>query len=585
MNKISLYLVVMLLYVSAQALFAQSSDIFYHTVERGQTVYSISVMYGVGEEDIYRLNPSSREVIKAGEILKIPQKESATTLLPSDDDMYIYHTIAQGETMYSVSRRYSISVESLSEANQGLTPEGFATGKTIRIPSMQIQSLPATQTKVVVKELQYKVARRETMYSIARKFDVTSEELLQYNPQLKSGLKAGMTLTIPVKTEEIVTETPEQKELNINELINYRRDVQRTNVAKIGLLLPFLQADSRTPVDHRVTEFYEGFLMAIDSVKNTGMSVELFVYDIGNDLTKTREALTNEELQTVHLLIGGLTDEQIEMIATFAKNNEIKYVIPFSARCEKVTMNNPYVFQVNATPQNLYSYATLRIRNMFPDYHIILLNTGDKDPKTLFMNILKADLSDNGIQYKELTYNEKTFAADMQASLSNVAPNLIIPVSGSLDALMKIKGTLRSITETKPEYAITLFGHPEWQNYMKDCLEDFYALNAYFYAASYMNTSQPAAKRFSDKYKTLYHKPLADAYPRYAVLGYDLGMYLLTSIRSYGTGFEDYISQINYNSLQSGLRFARVSNWGGLFNTNLFIVHYDKQGFTITRED
>jgi LysM repeat protein len=598
MNKALFYLIISALYVSIQMASAQrvtmqqtpvvtseqEENIFYHTVERGQTVYSISLMYGVDEEDIYRLNPSSREVVKADEVIKIPQKDQSDMPQRANEEAYVYHTVQAGETLYGVSRQYGLSAENLSEANLGLTPQTFAVGKTIRIPAMKIQSLPATQTKVIVKELKYKIKRKETLYSISRKFNVASEELMAYNPQLKSGLKAGMELVIPVKTEEIVTEVSEQKELDINELINYREKINRTDVVKISLLLPFLKPDSRTPLDTRVVEFYEGFLMAVDSMRNIGVSVELYVYNIGNDLATMKTALENNELLNSNLLIGGVTDEQIELIADFARKNEIKYVIPFSSRCEKLTMNNPYIFQVNASPQNLYSYVTPRIRVMFPQHQIILLNTNDSDPKALFINVLKADLRDNRIPFKEITYNEKTFQADMLSVMSSANPNLIIPVSGSLDALLKIKGTLRSIVETK-SIAVTLFGHPEWQSYTKDCLEDFYVLNTHFYSSSYMNNLTTEAKRFSDKYKSLYFKPLPSSSPKYAVLGYDLGIYFLTAVRTYGIDFDDYIQQMKYNSLQSGFRFGRVNNWGGFFNTNLYIIHYNKQNYSITREE
>jgi LysM repeat protein len=571
----------------APALLSQQTPeegIFLHTVERGQTVYSISLMYGVDEEDIYRLNPSSREVIKAGEALRIPQHEHPGEEA-NDDEAYIYHTIEAGETLYGVSQQYGLLAEDLTDANRGLTPQTFAAGKTIRIPSMKIHSLPVTQTKTVVREMKYKIRRKETIYSICRQFNVTSEDLVAYNPQLKSGLKAGMELIIPVRTEETVTEMPRQKELDIAELISYRQKIEQVDVARIALLLPFHKPDAATPLDARVIEFYEGFLMAVDSMRNSGLSVELYVYNIGNDDATTVKALENIEIEQADMIIGGMTDEQIELIASFAEENEIKYIVPFSSRCERLTMENPCVFQVNTLPQNLYSYLAPRIRALFPQYRIILLNTGDRNVKTQFVNVLKADLNDSRIPFAEVAYQEKTFQADMLAAMSNTAPNLIIPCSGSLDALFKIKGTLRSIIETKPGYAITLFGHPEWQTYTKDCLEDFYALNACFYATSCMNATAPEAKQFTDKYRALYSKPLPTSSPKYAVLGFDMGMYFLTLVRTCGRNFDNCLQRHRYNSIQSGFRFERVSNWGGFINTNLYIVHFNKENHTIRREE
>ncbi|MEG1545467.1 MAG: LysM domain-containing protein, partial [Tannerellaceae bacterium] len=109
MNKIRVYVLVFSLCLAGSALYAQGvhrqtnattneqrDDIFYHTIERGQTVYAIATMYGVSVEDIYRLNPESREGIKIGFTLKIPQREAATSSSPAT--AYAYHTIQPKET-------------------------------------------------------------------------------------------------------------------------------------------------------------------------------------------------------------------------------------------------------------------------------------------------------------------------------------------------------------------------------------------------------------------------------------------------------------------------------------------------------
>ena len=128
MNKISIYALTFFLSLSSVTVYSQKnnkqviftneqgSDIFYHTIERGQTVYAIATMYGVSVEDIYRLNPESKEGIKAGSTLRIPQKDSA--IAPSGKaDNYTYHTIQPKETLYSLSIKYSVPATDIIAAN------------------------------------------------------------------------------------------------------------------------------------------------------------------------------------------------------------------------------------------------------------------------------------------------------------------------------------------------------------------------------------------------------------------------------------------------------------------------------------
>src|SRR5215468_9750867 len=87
--------------------FTQDDNYFLHTVERGQTVYSIAAMYNVSVDDVYRLNPESRQKIRIGEKLKIPQESGS----------YIYHTIQPQETLYSLAQRYQMKGEDIIAVN------------------------------------------------------------------------------------------------------------------------------------------------------------------------------------------------------------------------------------------------------------------------------------------------------------------------------------------------------------------------------------------------------------------------------------------------------------------------------------
>ena len=133
MNKINIYVLTFFLSLAGVSIYAQNNrsqvvitsgqdnNVFFHTIEKGQTVYAIATMYGVTPDDIYRLNPDSKEGIKAGATLKIPQRDIVGGTAKKQDGNYIFHTIQPKETLYSLSIRYTVPATAIVKANPGLS--------------------------------------------------------------------------------------------------------------------------------------------------------------------------------------------------------------------------------------------------------------------------------------------------------------------------------------------------------------------------------------------------------------------------------------------------------------------------------
>ncbi|MDR2146092.1 MAG: LysM peptidoglycan-binding domain-containing protein [Tannerella sp.] len=573
---------------------AQSDNIFYHTVERGQTIYSIATMYGVKVDEILKLNAMTDDAIKVGATLKIPQKKAVTKPVATSetDKSYIYHTIAAKETLYGVAKMYSVTGQQIIDANPGLSAATFSIGKNIRIPT-NVKEKKTTEVvdKKKGKEVYYTVPEKETMYNICRTFKTTEKELLSLNPELAGGLRIGMTLRIPLRINvkdlpAEASETPRQ----VEEMLTAKPAVSPVDAARIALLLPY-DAEKPNVTGGAMTRFiayYEGILLAVDSLRKQGYSSEFFVYDIGEQTSKLKKLLIDKEeaLKDVNLIIGGSSNEQIKLIADFARNNKVKYVIPFTQKNDEV-LNNAYVFQVNTPKEYLYANAAYAGTNLFAKYNIIFLDTKDaNDDRSDFIEEFKKELKERNIAFQDLTYNAAKFKSDISALLSTSKPNMVMPYSASLDALNKFRSTLRALNQAKPEYNITLFGYPDWQTTQyKECLDDFHTLDTYIYSLFFADNMNPGVKNFYNDYKKWYSKmPDPAMFPKYEMVGFDTGMFFLQAIKKYGADFEKEISNMKYKSVQTGFNFERVNNWGGFINTNIYIIHFDKD-FRITRSE
>lgn len=563
----------------------QGNDIFYHTIERGQTVYAIATMYGISVEDIYRMNPGSDQGIRTGDTLRIPQKDIAVASTPTDDH-YTYHTIFPKETLYSLSIRYNVKGEDIIRANPGLSVETFQIGKTIRIPATSLETLPVTEKQTVQKEMEYTVERRETLYRISRKFNISSAELIRLNPELKDGLRAGMVIKVPIQAEEVITTQPTiQCEREVNALLTESQKIERVDRIQVALLLPFTTSSPQAA--SRFIEYYEGLLMAVNKLRNAGCSLELSVFDTGDGTSKIPAILEKDELNRANLIIGAVQNDQIKMIADFAQEKNIKYVIPFTSKNDDV-LSNAYVYQVNTPHSYLYAKASQAASNLFGKDNIILVRIPEQTEKTEYIETLKAEFAQQNIPFKELTFNALSFAADLTGILDSEKRNIIIPTSDSLEALNLLRPSLRTLsevsTEAHPPFNINLFGYPEWQTYTQSALEDFYALNTYIYTSFYADNLSPEVQDFYSEYKNWYSKNLINTFPKYGILGYDTGMFFFEALRKYGSNFENNLDKLRHKCIQNGFSFERVNNWGGFINTNIFIVQY-RNDFTVIRNE
>lgn len=559
----------------------QTNDYFIHTITGGETVYSIATMYGVSQEEIFRLNPGSEKTIISGETLKIPQ----TKLNGKSKSKFHFHTIQAKETLYSLSHKYSVPATAIIDANPGLSVSSFTIGKIIRIPTDSIKEQSEVQkTKETIETVDYSIKKKETIYSISKQFETTPSELIALNPNLKNGIKNNLVIKVPVKKKVVVKEEAPD-ETSINSLLDKPRHNENLTRMNVALLLPFkAEASNHSQATLRFTEYYEGLLLAIDSLKSLGYNIDLSVFDLtdvnGTDLTD--DALKTTSLQKANLIIGGVDGSQIERIAAFAEKHKIAYVIPFTSKNNEV-LSNQYVYQVNTPHTYLYAKASAAACTLFSDANVIILNVADKEQKADFIKVLKSDMKRRNIHYKELTYSRETFPNDLEKTLRNDKRNIVIPTTGSSTALNKIRVPIRTISEKNPQYLLTLFGYPEWQTYTSDCLDDFYALNTYIYSNFYVDNLSSNVAEFYSKYKHWYSKSLINTFPKYGILGFDTGMYFLCALSKYGTGFCRSLDKFSYDCIQTGFNFDRVNNWGGFINTNIFIVHYHNN-YKVTRE-
>ena len=573
---------------------ASAQEYFMHTVTQGQGLYSISRMYGVTEDDIIKLNPGSEKVIRTGQELRIPNRQQ-----PASGK---FHTIQKGETLYRLSVENRISVKELCDANPGLSAQNFKIGQVITIPAPSDQD-PLTSTienagddapqeikadahTLLSDTARYKathvVQKRETIFRISRNYNISQAEFLEANPEYRyTKLKQGAVVKIPFSREE----TERRKRL-LNEAQNRMQSIPDSTLFRMNditsgtahegvltaaLILPFALEDSATTDQKKMVEFYQGMLLALDRLKNEGVSVNLKVFDSKGDDTSIEPLLESGQFDDVNIIFGPKNTTHIAEAARWSTTHQIPLVLPMNSNADDV-FNNPYVFQLN-TPQ---SYFHQEIYNhfleQFPNPNVIILDA-DEYRKNDFIDGLKTTLADRNIPFSTVMVD--TAYQELQDTLVPGKQNIMIinsPSSGPLNTMLPV---LQLITRSKaPEVETHLFGYPEYQIYAQDHLDELYEVDTWFYSWFYTNNLLKESVDFNTLFRRSFSRQMMVSYPSFASYGYDTGYYFLKGLATYGKDFENHLNDLQTDPVQMGFKFERVNNWGGFINRKVFFVHF-----------
>ncbi len=558
---------------STSASSTNSDSYFIHTVIKGESLTNIAHMYKVDKKDIIALNSEIDEFPVIGKAIKIPQ-------IISDNNDYIYHTIEPKETLYSISKRYNVSMENIKDQNPGLTPSTFAIGRIIRIKSTG--SAASKPAQVIEPEYEmYEVQKKDTYASISRKFKIPLVTLVEANPG-HTKLKPKDIIKVPKNyAEQSQPQTSVADDyVKMQELMNENFEIKREPMINVSLFLPLaLNKSASANKQNRYIEFYEGFLIAVDSLRERGISIDINVFDIDTD--NINNVITNERFVKSDLIIAPANNTKLNAVSNYALKHEINLINPFTFDATDVE-KNPFLFQLNTPNSYLYAESSLEFIRLFGKRQIVFVNDKNfKEDKKEFTSYLKNQLRLENINYKEYSYSGSEELNNLDSILSISQEVVFVPLSSSKEMLSGLLPSMQILKKNNDDINLSLFGYPEYQTYT-EFMDYFYEMDTYFYTRIYTNPFSPETRKFYDQFKFWYEKDILPIYPRYAILGFDTGLFFLDAVNKYGKRFDSHIDMLSTYNLQTAMCFRRINNWGGFINRCLYFVNF-KPDNTITR--
>lgn len=183
-----------------------------HKIQKGETITSIAKENNISINEIYKLNPDAKKVLKLNSVLIIPISKSQKEIKHSDKASEIVanlvHQVLPKETLYSISKKYKISIENLKKWNLILVNSDLEIGQIINVsenkPNKPIDVLILKENETLkTKTKIHEVLPKETLYSLSKKYKISITELEKLNPKIKNGLPIGFKLIVSQSKNEI----------------------------------------------------------------------------------------------------------------------------------------------------------------------------------------------------------------------------------------------------------------------------------------------------------------------------------------------------------------------------------------------
>lgn len=576
-----------------------------YVVGKKETAYGISKKFGLTTDEFYALNPEALDGLKAGQTVRLSKGTEASegayaaTGNPArQHSAEGTHEIAPHETLYQIARDNNTTVAALLAANPGLDERDYKAGQVIRLseatPSVSGETVAAAKESMPVRDeknvrpelpvtsdvntVTYRVHAHDTFYGIADRFGTTVGELQRVNPGVEM-LREDMIINIPImaqaaattpKTEPETTPMP-SVDANMQGTAGMSSDSAEGKSINIAVALPFmLNEENRSRQAQLYTEFYKGFLIAVDSLRNIGAPIKIQTYDTEGTLAGVNRILSNPELKSANLIIAPDNQEHLSLFNNYGMVNNIDILNLFVVKSTEYN-DNAKVLQANIPHEMMYGKAIDYLVKKFEGYiPVILTRTDGPVDKIEFTKSLASAFRGAGREVLEISFSGNLGEKDF-TDLDRSKKYAFIPVTSKQAELNRILPALASFKEQTGGHGAVVWGYPEWTTFRGETLDGMHKVDAYVFSRFFTAPDDYSTRAIDDQFYRWYGARMAQYVPRQGLLGFDAGMYLIPALKANEGDFSRYTPQ--YTGVQNGFSFIRMPR-GGLVNNCLFFLNY-----------
>lgn len=531
-----------------------------------------------------------------------PAVEVSDQKVKKDGKVYYSHVVLERQTLFSISKAYNVTQDEIYDANPGLRENGLKKNSIIMIPAQSeakevVAQKPAEtpkETSVQQESVQtdgvktaeasvhkiHTVRWYETLKDIAAKHKVSEEAIMAVNNLSDSKLKNRQKLIIPTQEYAMALvplrpaekqEAEEEENMDLEtafDTVDEEEDTVTTVIAKrkinATLLLP-LKATGSTASKSNM-DFYSGALIAVRELGESGIDVNLNVYDVANGTF----GATKHELESSDIVIGPVAATDISRLYSIASG--IKALVsPLDPKAEELTARYSTMVHAPASRTVQYQDVAQWIKeDLMPGDKVIVISEkearkGDEG------KLIRAAVDSAYVAYTPFSYSileGRKIQEPLEANMTSEGVNRVVIASESEAFVNDVIRNLNLTIHNK--FNVVLYAPAKIRTFETIEIENFHNTNLHASLTYYINYEDKAVKEFIMKYRALFKTEPT----QFAFQGYDVARYFMGLYAKYG---EDWMTNAEDATMLQSTFDLKPSGNGGYLNTGIRRIVYGNE--------
>lgn len=319
-------------------------------------------------------------------------------------------------------------------------------------------------------------------------------------------------------------------------------------------------------------EYYQGALLALDSLEKQHMRLTLTVLDSENDSVKTVNLLKKPAMRDCDLIIGPVLQGGNKVVSNFVKEKNILHVSPLMT-LSKTKFNDPNLISPNPNLALYPKFICQKIKetNGGGDVSVIIISDKSSLDKTITAAFKQLQTQQKGLKLKVVDY---AGAFDLKSVvLPGQMTHIVVPSSNE----PVVNRILKNISDTAVLSRITFYGFPQWLEFKNPDYRLWEQANVRITTPFFVDYERPEVKHFIKAYREQFYTEPTEA----AFKGYDQLLFLCEALNASGVKMMEKQGEEPVKMLGSTYSFKKQEDKTGYQNSYIHFVGVRELKWTI----